>query len=217
MYIKRITSLTGLIGVMTMTTANAVLPAVATDNTVMDNTVAVPLIPQIVPSVSQPIQVQPVAIQTPPLQHQTIQPITSPTFISQNQNQIQTKLTASIIAVNPQGGEMLAPITSQVKLPKGSVIEYHGYIINNTPERVKTLKATFDIPARTELQSITNISPQPAYGSNDSMRFNYLPIKSSINGILQEVPMSYYKALQWDIAGLGLNEVAEVKYRVVVK
>lgn len=217
MYLKRITSLNGLIGLMTMTTANAVLPAVATDNTVMDNTVAVPLIPQIVPSVSQPIQVQPVAIQTPPLQHQTIQPITSPTFISQNQNQIQTKLTASIIAVNPQGGEMLAPITSQVKLPKGSVIEYHGYIINNTPERVKTLKATFDIPAGTELQSITSVAPQPAYGSNDSMRFNYMPIKSSVNGILQEVPMSYYKALQWDIAGLGLNEVAEVKYRVVVK
>lgn len=198
--------------VFALSNANAVLPAVATDNTVMDNTTAVPLIPQIVPSVTRSVSIQPVQIQ--PTQMQSVSPIAMGMTA---QNQVQTKLTASVVAVNPQGGEMLAPITPHVQLPKGSVIEYHGYIINNSPERVKTLKATFDIPTGTELQSSNSVSPQPAYGSNDAMRFNYMPIKSNINGVLQEVPMSYYKAVQWDIAGLGLNEVAEVKYRVVIK
>lgn len=198
--------------VFALSNANAVLPAVATDNTVMDNTTAVPLIPQIVPSVTRSVSIQPVQIQ--PTQMQSVSPIAMGMTA---QNQVQTKLTASVVAVNPQGGEMLAPITPQVKLSKGSIIEYHGYIINNSPERVKTLKATFDIPTGTQLQSSNSVSPQPAYGSNDGMRFNYMPIKSTINGVLQEVPMSYYKAVQWDISGLGLNEVAEVKYRVVVK
>lgn len=208
-------SLASLIA-LTSLSANAVLPAVATDNTPMDSSVAVPLIPQIVPSVTvtQPAKVQlaPTQIQVPTTQIQLAPPM-SPA----SQNQLRTKLTASMVAINPQGGEMLAPITPQVQLPKGSIIEYHGYIINNSPERVKTLKASFDIPAGTELQSIASISPQPAYGSNDGQHFNYLPIKGNMNGVLQEMPMSYYKTLQWDIAGLGLNEVAEVKYRVIIK
>lgn len=193
---------------MLLSTANAVLPAVATDNTAMDNSVAVPLIPQMVPNIntSRPVT--------------AIMPTgTAPNLPLQNasQNQLQTKITASLVASNPQGGEVLAPITPTTPLPKGTLIEYHGYILNQSPERVKTLKTTFNIPNGTELQSVTSVNPQPAYGSNDGQQFNYMPIRTNLNGVLQEVPTSYYKAIQWDIAGLGLNEVAEVKYRVVVK
>ena len=199
---------------------NAVLPAVATSNTVMDSAVAMPLSPQIART-AQPINVQPIQAQS--VQFQTVKPVTFGLGVantvqpSQSQTQLQTKITASVVAANPQGGEILAPITSQTQLSKGSIIEYHGYIINNAAERVKTLKATFNIPNGTELQSIDSISPQPAYGSNDGQRFNYLPIKFNVAGVLQEVPLSYYRTLQWDIVGLGLNEVAEVKYRVVIK
>lgn len=200
MSFKQVTSyLTLTLLALNTNSVNAVLPAVATDNTVMDSAVVVPLSPQIVRT-AQPINAQPILAQP-----------------SQSQTQLQTKLTASVVAINPQGGEILAPITSQTQLSRGSIIEYHGYIINNAAERVKTLKANFDIPNGTELQSINSISPQPVYGSNDSQRFNYLPIKSNVAGVLQEVPLSYYKTLQWDIVGLGLNEVAEVKYRVVIK
>ncbi len=200
MSFKQVTSyLTLTLLALNTNSVNAVLPAVATDNTVMDSAVVVPLSPQIVRT-AQPINAQPILARP-----------------SQSQTQLQTKLTASVVAINPQGGEILAPITSQTQLSRGSIIEYHGYIINNAAERVKTLKANFDIPNGTELQSINSISPQPVYGSNDSQRFNYLPIKSNVAGVLQEVPLSYYKTLQWDIVGLGLNEVAEVKYRVVIK
>lgn len=200
MSFKQVTSyLTLTLLALNTNSVNAVLPAVATDNTVMDSAVVVPLSPQIVRT-AQPINAQPILAQP-----------------SQSQTQLQTKLTASVVAINPQGGEILAPITSQTQLSRGSIIEYHGYIINNAAERVKTLKANFDIPNGTELQSINSISPQPVYASNDSQRFNYLPIKSNVAGVLQEVPLSYYKTLQWDIVGLGLNEVAEVKYRVVIK
>lgn len=200
MSFKQVTSyLTLTLLALNTNSVNAVLPAVATDNTVMDSAVVVPLSPQIVRT-AQPINAQPILAQP-----------------SQSQTQLQTKLTASVVAINPQGGEILAPITSQTQLSRGSIIEYHGYIINNAAERLKTLKANFDIPNGTELQSINSISPQPVYASNDSQRFNYLPIKSNVAGVLQEVPLSYYKTLQWDIVGLGLNEVAEVKYRVVIK
>lgn len=133
-----------------------------------------------------------------------------------NASQIQTRLTAGIVSVDAQGKETLAPLTAQTQLTSGNVVEYHGYVINGSPDRVRKMKVTFAIPANMELVA-GSVAPEPVYGSNDGQTFNYMPIKANINGVLQNMPMSYYKTLQWDVAGLGLNEVAEVKYRAKVK
>lgn len=132
-------------------------------------------------------------------------------------NQVQQRLLASVVARGADGAEVLSPITASTRLNSGNVIEYHGYIINQSPERVRNLKVTFDLPANTELTGLADLSPSRAYGSIDGKNFQYMPLKANIGGIVQEIPMSSYKAVQWDVAGLGLNEVAEVKYRVRIK
>lgn len=132
-------------------------------------------------------------------------------------NQVQQRLLASVVARGADGAEVLSPITASTRLNSGNVIEYHGYIINQSPERVRNLKVTFDLPANTELTGLSDLSPSRAYGSIDGKNFQYMPLKANIGGIVQEIPMSSYKAVQWDVAGLGLNEVAEVKYRVRIK
>lgn len=137
---------------------------------------------------------------------------------NQAQNsQLETRILASVLSTDAQGQQILSPITAQTKLTSGNVIEYHGYITNKGAERIRNVTVTLDIPANTELLSLEGLSPTRAKGSADGVKFQAMPLKTNINGVLQDLPMQYYKAVQWDIAGLGLNEVATVKYRVRVK
>lgn len=131
--------------------------------------------------------------------------------------QLETRILASALSTDAQGQQVLSPITAQTKLTSGNVIEYHGYITNKGAERIRNVTVTLDIPANTELLSLEGLSPTRAKGSADGVKFQAMPLKTNINGVLQDLPMQYYKAVQWDIAGLGLNEVATVKYRVRVK
>lgn len=131
--------------------------------------------------------------------------------------QLQQRLLASVVGRDAAGNEVLSPITAQTRIAAGNVIEYHGYVINRSANRVRSVKATFALPANTELTSLADLSPSRAYGSVDGVNFQYMPLKANIGGVVQDVPMSSYKAVQWDVQGLGLNEVAEVKFRVRVK
>lgn len=146
----------------------------------------------------------------PVLQHQ-ISPV-----VAQN-SQFEQKVTVSIVSLDAQGQESLAPVTAQTKLTSGNILEYRGYIINHSPDRIRSMKVTFDIPTNMELHSLETLSPQRALGSANGQKFQPVPVKANINGVLQNLPNAYYKAVQWDIQGLGLNEVAEVKYRLKVK
>ncbi|MFW2178302.1 MULTISPECIES: hypothetical protein [unclassified Moraxella] len=130
--------------------------------------------------------------------------------------QLDNQLFGYIVGTDAQGQESFIPVTAQTNVSAGNVIEYRGYITNNSPDRVRSMKVTYAIPANTELLS-TQVSPERAYGSADGQNFQYMPLKTNASGTLQNLPMAYYKAVRWDIQGLGLNEVAEVKYRVRVK
>lgn len=132
-------------------------------------------------------------------------------------NQLEQRLTVSIVSLDPQGQEVLAPVTAQTKLVTGNILEYRGYITNNSPDRIRSMRVTFDIPSNMELHSVESLSPQRAFGSANGQKFQSMPMKANINGVVQNLPVQYYKAVQWDIQGLGLNEVAEVKYRLKVK
>ncbi len=130
---------------------------------------------------------------------------------------IHSQITASIVAKNAQGQEVLQPVNAQTKLETGNILEYHGYITNNSPERIRNMKVTFSIPDNMELLNLVDISPIHPQGSIDGKAFHYMPIRVQIGGVSQELPLKYYKAIQWEVKGLGLNEVALVKYRVKVK
>lgn len=128
-----------------------------------------------------------------------------------------SRVLASVVGRDATGQEALSPITPQTQVASGNVLEYHGYITNQGSERVRNMKVTFDIPANMELISQADLEPARARGSVDGVNFQYMPLKMNVGGVLQDVPMSQYRAVQWEIPGLGLNEVAMVKYRLRVK
>lgn len=112
---------------------------------------------------------------------------------------------------------MLSPVNAQTRLASGNIVEYRGYLTNNSPDRIRNMKVTMNIPANMELVSTSDVEPTRAFGSMDGANFQYMPLKTNMNGVRQNLPMAYYKAIQWDVPGLGLNEVAMVKYRLKVK
>ena len=134
-----------------------------------------------------------------------------------NNAALSSRVLTSVVGRDATGQEALSPITPQTQVASGNVLEYRGYITNQGSERVRNMKATFDIPANMELISQADLEPARARGSVDGVNFQYMPLKMNVGGVLQDVPMSQYRAVQWEIPGLGLNEVAMVKYRLRVK
>lgn len=198
--------------------AMAVLPTVALDPADPTNTGAVQTTSRMVFAPAMPVVINTVT-SLPPMTGNVGATPTLPIATSANAStsQVQKRLLASVVGRDTTGSEVLSPVTASTQLTAGNIIEYHGYIINRSPDRVRNLKVTFDLPANTELTGLADMSPSRAYGSIDGRNFQYMPLKANIGGVVQEIPMSSYKAIQWDVAGLGLDEVAEVKYRVRVK
>lgn len=128
----------------------------------------------------------------------------------------ETRIFASLVAINAQGEETLSPLTSQTVLQSGNVLEYHGHVINHSQDIVRKAYITLNIPDNTELLEKT-LSPSRAKGSVDGINYQYMPLRTNINGVMQNVPAHFYKSLQWEIEGVGVGEVATVKYRVKVK
>ena len=147
-----------------------------------------------------------------PVDNNQAAPISAPVA-----SQVQTRILASVVGRDPQGQEVLSPVNAQTRLASGNVVEYRGYLTNNSPDRIRNMKVTMNIPANMELVSTSDVEPARAFGSMDGVNFQYMPLKTNMNGVLQNLPMAYYKAIQWDVPGLGLNEVAMVKYRLKVK
>lgn len=198
----------GMALTMLTSSAMAVLPTVALDPADPMNQAAQPTVTSLSPSSSSSTALSNLATATLPITQAN--PAAS-------QSQVQKLLLASVVARDAAGNEVLNPITAQTRLASGNVVEYHGYVINRSPDRVRNLKVTFNLPANTELTGLPDMSPTRAYGSVDGTNFQYMPLKTNVGGVVQDIPMSAYKAVQWDVQGLGLNEVAEVKYRVRIK
>lgn len=88
---------------------------------------------------------------------------------------------------------------------------------NQGTDIFKKITIALKIPENTELLDTQSISPNRAKGSIDGVNFQYMPLKTNINGIVQNIPNHFYKSVQWDIENIGAGEVATVKYRVKVK
>jgi hypothetical protein len=80
---------------------------------------------------------------------------------------------------------------------------------------MRKMDVTMTIPE--EVKLVGQVSPDTASASIDGTNFSHMPLRGSINGQMQDVPLEYYKNLRWTIEGLGINETAVVKYRAIVK
>ena len=134
---------------------------------------------------------------------------------SSNVQAVNTKLTASLISVDVNGQELLVPVDANTRLQSGNVVEYQGFFTNTNADRVRKMTVTLTIPEQVEL--IRVVAPEFPYGSADGETFARMPLRGRVNNQLQEVPLQYYKAVRWDIEGVGLNDTVMVKYRAKVK
>ncbi|MEN2752546.1 hypothetical protein AAIR29_12990 [Psychrobacter sp. FBL11] len=132
-----------------------------------------------------------------------------------NMQAVDTKITASLISVDANGQETLVPVDANTRLQPGNVLEYQGYFTNTNPDRVRKMTVTLTIPEQVEL--LRTVSPDFPYGSVDGDTFARMPLRTRVDNQLQEVDLKHYKAVRWDIEGVGLNDTVMVKYRAKVK
>jgi len=128
---------------------------------------------------------------------------------------VNSKITASLISVDANGQEVLAPVNASTRLQSGNVLEYQGYFTNTNADRVRKMTVTMSIPEQVEL--LRTVSPEFPYGSADGTTFARMPLRGKVDNQLQEIPLKYYKAVRWDLEGVGLNDTVVVKYRARVK
>lgn len=128
---------------------------------------------------------------------------------------VNSKVTASLISVDANGQEVLVPVNANTRLQSGNVLEYQGYFTNTNADRVRKMTVTMSIPEQVEL--LRTVSPDFPYGSADGDTFARMPLRGKVDNQLQEIPLKYYKAVRWDIEGVGLNDTVAVKYRARVK
>ena len=134
---------------------------------------------------------------------------------SSNAQAVNSKITASLISVDANGQEILVPVNANTRLQSGNVLEYQGYFTNTNTDRVRKMTVTMSIPEQVEL--LQTVSPDFPYGSADGNTFARMPLRMKVDNQLQDVALKYYKAVRWDLEGIGLNDTVVVKYRARVK
>ena len=178
-----------LVGVMAVTQASAMLP---TPEQAVDSSVA--------------------------MQSSTNQASTNQASTNSGNSSVQavnSKVTASLISVGADGQEVLVPVNANTRLQSGNVLEYQGYFTNTNADRVRKMTVTMSIPEQVEL--LRTVSPDFPYGSAYGDTLARMPLRGKVDNQLQEIPLKYYKAVRWDIEGVGLNDTVAVKYRARVK
>lgn len=132
-----------------------------------------------------------------------------------NAQAVNSKITASLVSVDANGQEVLVPVNANTRLQSGNVVEYQGYFTNTNADRVRKMTVTMSIPEQVEL--LRTVSPDFPYGSADGNTFARMPLRGRVDNQLQEIPLKFYKAVRWDLEGVGLNDTVAVKYRARVK
>lgn len=127
---------------------------------------------------------------------------------------IMSKITASIVSVNANGQETLVPVNDNTRLQSGNILEYQGLFTNKNPDRVRKMTVTMSIPQQVEL--LGSIAPEFPLASVDGSLFAGMPLRGQVDGQAQEIPLRYYRAVRWDLEGVGLNDTVTVKYRARV-
>lgn len=128
---------------------------------------------------------------------------------------VNSKITASLVSVDANGQEVLVPVNANTRLQSGNVLEYQGYFTNTNADRVRKMTVTMSIPDQVEL--LRTVTPDFPYGSVDGNAFARMPLRTRVNNQLQDVELKHYKAVRWDLEGVGLNDTVVVKYRAKVK
>ncbi|MFB6348446.1 hypothetical protein [Moraxella marmotae] len=152
---------------------------------------------------STPAKTAPAAAQTP---------TTTPTVITSND--VDTVMNAFIVRM-VDGQEVLEPVTTDTVIKSGDLIEYQTLLTNNGKDRVRNMLVALSLPKGASF----NGHVSPSLGTQASVsdgRFVFMPLRTTVNGVVQNVPFSQYQALRWNIEDLGIGATAVVKYRATI-
>lgn len=128
--------------------------------------------------------------------------------------QITPMVYAFLVSQTAEQTETLTPLTTDMSVPSGAVVEYHAYFVNQTGERIRKMTATLDIPAGAEL--VGAVSPTGANASIDGALFSRMPLRTQVDGQIQEIPLPWYRALSWQVEDVGIGGVFVAKYRAKI-
>lgn len=131
------------------------------------------------------------------------------------QNGLSSAIYAFVVKMDVMGNETLVPVSADVTIQKGDMLEYQGHYTNYTGERIRSTTVSLSVPAGVEL--VGGVLPLGASGSVDGNRYSHMPLRGNIGGVVQEIPLKYYKALRWNIEDIGIGGTAIVKYRAILK
>ncbi len=161
----------------------------------------------------QPINAAPPALNMIPAQTQG-SAVSQASVLTDSQHQVAQAIYAYLVRTDANGQEQLVPINTSTPISRGDVVEYHGYFTNKTSDRIRSMSAMMTIPQGAELISMT---PTDASASLDGVKFSRAPLRTLVNGQPQNVPLSRYKAIRWNIDDVGLNGTAVTKIRAKIK
>ncbi|MDO4699481.1 MAG: hypothetical protein Q4A69_02185 [Moraxella sp.] len=137
------------------------------------------------------------------------------TLTKQATNALAPVVNVFVVKTDASGAETLVPVNAGVAVKSGDVLEYQGLFTNQSHDRVRKAEVTLSIGQGLEL--VGGVSPQFAHATIDGSRFVRMPIRANVNGQIQELPLSRYKALRWTIEEVGIGATAVVKYRAKLK
>ncbi len=142
---------------------------------------------------------------------------TASVFAKDSTAQVEGTLNQSrIVVIN--GKESVAAAD---KVSPGDLLEYKVRYVNKGTGPAKNLVVTLPIPAGLELAPATD-NPKAASASLDGQRFEPMPIKRAVKQadgkeILQDVPLSQYRALRWQVEQLDAGKSANFSARARVE
>lgn len=133
----------------------------------------------------------------------------------QASNALEPVVNVFVVKTDVSGAETLVPVNVGTAVKSGDILEYQGLFTNQSNDRVRKADVTLSLGQGLEL--VGGILPQFAHATIDGNRFVRMPIRVNVNGQIQELPLSRYKALRWTIEEVGIGATAVVKYRAKVK
>jgi uncharacterized repeat protein (TIGR01451 family) len=133
------------------------------------------------------------------------------------ENTVTVQLTANRVT-KTQGRESLA---SADQARPGELLEYRAVYKNGAASEVRNVAATLPIPRGTTFVR-GSAAPARVEASLDGSHFAAVPLTRTVRGadgreVVQEVPVSEYRALRWPLGSLAGHQSRAVTARVRIE
>jgi uncharacterized repeat protein (TIGR01451 family) len=138
--------------------------------------------------------------------------------LSAEKQTVQGTLTQAKISIAADGKELTQPAET---VKPGDLIEYRVAYVNRGLTSVNNLIVTLPIPRGLDYVGLTD-QPRAALASTDGAKFESIPLKRTVRRadgteVLENVPLSEYRALRWSASTLAAGKTQTFTARATVQ